>query len=95
MKKITVFFKRYYTLDRGEYEEFYLSRPDGNPAYIGEKEITADEGSEFEIYKNFMDDDIISNGESARFLCDFLSKRAWLDGIHFRTVKDVEKMCQY
>ena len=99
MKKITVFFKRYYTLDRGEYEEFHLSRPDGDPAYIGEKEITADDGIEFEIYKNFMGDDIIStgngNGDDARFLCDFLSKRAWLDGVHYRTVKDVEKICQY
>ena len=95
MKKTTVFFKRYYTLDRGEYEEFYLSRPDGDPAYIGEKEITADEGSEFEIYQNFMHQDIISNGEMAVDLHLFLTKRAWLDGIHYRTVKDVEKICQY
>ena len=92
---MTVFFKRYYTLDRGEYEEFHLSRPDGDPAYIGEIEITADDGVGFEIYKNFMDDDIISNGESTRFLCDFLSKNAYLDGVHYRTVKDVEKMLQY
>ena len=95
MKKMTVFFKRYYTLDRGEYEEFHLSRPDGGPAYIGEKEITADEGSEFEIYQNFMHQNIISNGEMAVDLHLFLTKRAWLDGIHYRTVKDVEKICQY
>ena len=94
-QKTTVFFRRYYTLDRGEYEEFYLSRPDGDPAYIGEIEITANDGVEFEIYKNFMDDDIISNGESTRFLYDFLSKNAYLDGVHYRTVKDVEKMLQY
>lgn len=95
MKKMTVFFKRYYTLDRGEYEEFHLSCPDGDPAYIGEKEITADEGSEFEIYQNFMHQNIISNGEMAVDLHLFLTKRAWLDGIHYRTVKDVEKICQY
>lgn len=95
MKKTIVYFKRYYTLDRGEYEEFHLSRPDGDPAYIGEKEITADEGSEFEIYQNFMHQNIISNGEMAVDLHLFLTKRAWLDGIHYRTVKDVEKICQY
>ena len=95
MKKTKVFFRRYYTLDRGEYEEFYLSCPDGDPAYIGEKEITADEGSEFEIYQNFMHQNIISNGEMAVDLHLFLTKRAWLDGVHYRTVKDVEKICQY
>lgn len=95
MKKTKVFFKRYYTLDRGEYEEFYLSRPDGDPAYIGEIEITADEGSEFKIYKNCMNQDIISNGEMAHDLYEFLARRAHLDGVHYRTVKDVEKICQY
>lgn len=95
MKKQTVFFKRYFTLERGEYEEFFTKRPEGDPAYIGEKEITADEGSEFEIYQNFMHQDIISNGEMAVDLYLFLSKRAWLDGIHYRTTKDVEKMLQY
>jgi hypothetical protein len=95
MKKATVFFKRYFTLERGEYEEFYTKRPDGDPAYIGEKEITADDGAEFEIYQNFMDEDIISNGEMAVDLHLFLSKRAYLDGVHYRTVKDVEKICQY
>lgn len=95
MKRTTVFFKRYYTLDRGEYEEFHLSRPDGDPAYIGEIEITADDGTEFEIYQNFMDEDIISNGEMAVDLHIFLTKRAYLDGVHYRTVKDVEKICQY
>ena len=95
MKKQTVFFKRYFTLERGEYEEFYTKRPDGDPAYIGEKEITADEGSEFEIYQNFMDQDIISNGDMAVDLHLFLTKRAYLDGIHYRTTKDVEKMLQY
>lgn len=95
MKKAVVFFKEYFTLDRGEYRKFHLSRPDGDPAYIGEIEITADDGVEFEIYKNFMDEDIISNGESSRFLYDFLTKSAYLDGIHYRTTKDVEKICQY
>lgn len=95
MKKITVFFKEYYTLDRGEYREFHISRPDGDPDYIGEIEITADDNVELEIYKNFMGDDIIGNGESTRFLYDFLTKSAYLDGIHYRTVKDVEKICQY
>ena len=95
MKRTTVFFKRFFTVERGEYEEFYTKRPDGDPAYIGEREITADEGSEFEIYQNFMDQDIISNGEMAVDLHLFLTKRAYLDGIHFRTTKDVEKMCQY
>lgn len=95
MKKMTVFFKEYYTLDRGEYREFHLSRPDGDPDYIGEIEITADDNVELEIYKNFMDDDIIDNGESTRFLYDFLTKRAFLDGIHYRTIRDVKKICQY
>jgi hypothetical protein len=95
MKKSTVYFKRYYTLDRGEYEEFHTSRPDGDPAYIGEIEITADDGAEFEIYQNFMDQDIISNGEMAVDLHIFITKRAYLDGVHYRTVKDVEKICQY
>lgn len=95
MKKQTVFFKRYFTVERGEYEEFFTKRPDGDPAYIGEKEITANEGSEFEIYQNFMHQDIISNGEMAVDLHLFLTGRAYLDGIHYRTTKDVEKMCQY
>lgn len=95
MKKTTVFFKEYFTLDRGEYREFHLSRPDGDPAYIGEIEITADEGIEFEIYKNCMDQDIISNGEMAHDLYEYLAQRARLDGVHYRTVKDVEKICQY
>jgi hypothetical protein len=25
----------------------------------------------------------------------FLTKRAYLDGVHYRTVKDVEKICPY
>lgn len=95
MKKMTVFFKEYFTLDRGEYREFHISRPDGDPDYIGEIEITADDNVELEIYKNFMGDDIIDNGESTRFLYDFLTKSAYLDGVHYRTVKDVEKICQY
>jgi hypothetical protein len=95
MKKQTIFFKEYFTLDRGEYREFHLSRPDGDPAYIGEIEITADDGVEFEIYKNFMGQDIISNGEMAHDLYEYLAKQARLDGVHYRTVKDVEKICQY
>lgn len=95
MKKAVVFFKEYFTLDRGEYREFHLSRPDGDPAYIGEIEITADDGVEFEIYKNSMNQDIISNGEMAHDLYEYLARRARLDGVHYRTVKDVEKICQY
>ncbi len=95
MKRTTVFFKRFFTVERGEYEEFYTKRPDGDPAYIGEITITADDGAEFEIYQNFMDQDIISNGEMAVDLHLFLTKRACIDGIHYRTTKDVEKMCQH
>lgn len=95
MKKQKVYFKRYFTVERGEFEEFHTARPEGDAAYIGEIEITAEDDAEFEIYENIVGDNIISNGESATDLHLFLTKRAYLDGIHYRTTKDVEKMCQY
>ena len=95
MKKQTVYFKRYFTVERGEFEEFHTARPEGDSAYIGEIEITAEGDAEFEIYESIGGNDIITNGESRIDLHLFLTKRAYLDGIHYRTTKDVEKMCQY
>lgn len=102
MKKAIVFYKEYFTLERGEFKEFHLSRPEGKDAYIGEVEITADEGFDIDIYETIAGDTMIANGQkyagrmsNRDMLYDFLAKKHPIEGLHYKTTKPVEKICQY